>query len=204
MSCGVGHRQGSDPALLWLWCRPAVTALIGPLAWESPYAMEAALEKAKRPKKKESSFFSPYSWKGHVFFCLFVSSVHFITLAQIKLLLFLCFMVYELLWVCEDLSTLCPSAVFWTVKLPSFRIALTFFITSIYGLFAGIHVDIFKYYSSSTEKHKLKEEKLCSHSLPVSIPSLLLPPLLLLHITLEQKQPSAVISPSLESCLYPG
>ena len=27
MSCGVGHRLGSDPALLWLWCRPAATAL---------------------------------------------------------------------------------------------------------------------------------------------------------------------------------
>ena len=26
MSCGVGHRCGSDPALLWLWCRPAATA----------------------------------------------------------------------------------------------------------------------------------------------------------------------------------
>ena len=28
------------------------TALIGPLAWEPPYALGAALEKAKRPKKK--------------------------------------------------------------------------------------------------------------------------------------------------------
>ena len=28
MSCGVGHRRGSDPALLWLWCRPVATALI--------------------------------------------------------------------------------------------------------------------------------------------------------------------------------
>ena len=22
VSCGVGRRRGSDPALLWLWCRP--------------------------------------------------------------------------------------------------------------------------------------------------------------------------------------
>ena len=29
------------------------TSLIGPLAWEPPYAVEAALEKAKRPKKKK-------------------------------------------------------------------------------------------------------------------------------------------------------
>ena len=28
MSCGVGHRHGSDLALLQLWCRPAAVALI--------------------------------------------------------------------------------------------------------------------------------------------------------------------------------
>ena len=48
MSCGVGHRLGSDLAFLWLWRRPAV-ALIQPLAWEPLYAMGAALEMAKRP-----------------------------------------------------------------------------------------------------------------------------------------------------------
>ena len=48
MSCGGGQRHGSDPLLLWLWCRPAATALIGPLAWEPPYAMGAALERQKR------------------------------------------------------------------------------------------------------------------------------------------------------------
>ena len=39
-----------DPALLWLWYRPAATALIRPLAREPPYATGAALEKAKRQK----------------------------------------------------------------------------------------------------------------------------------------------------------
>ena len=53
MSCGVGHRHGSDPELLWLWRRPAATAPIGPLSWEPPHAAGAALEKAKRKKKKE-------------------------------------------------------------------------------------------------------------------------------------------------------
>ena len=48
MSCGVGRRRGSDPVLLWLWRRPAAVAPIRPLAWESPYATGAALEKAKR------------------------------------------------------------------------------------------------------------------------------------------------------------
>ena len=38
MSCGVGHRCGWNPTLLWLCCRPAATALIQPLAWETPYA----------------------------------------------------------------------------------------------------------------------------------------------------------------------
>ena len=53
MSCGVGHKHGMDPALLWLWCRPAAIDWIRPLAWEPPYAAGAALEKAKRQKKKK-------------------------------------------------------------------------------------------------------------------------------------------------------
>ena len=53
MNCGVGCRRGSYPVLLWLWRRPAATALIRPLAWEPPYATGAALEMAKRQKKKK-------------------------------------------------------------------------------------------------------------------------------------------------------
>ena len=34
--------------MLWLWCRLAATAFIGPLAWELPYAVGAALTKKKR------------------------------------------------------------------------------------------------------------------------------------------------------------
>ena len=51
MSYGVHRRRGSDPALLWPWCRPAATAPIAPLAWEPPCAMGVALEK----KKKEAN-----------------------------------------------------------------------------------------------------------------------------------------------------
>ena len=51
MSCGVGCRCGLDPTLLWLWHRPVATALIRPLAWEHPYAVGVAVEKAKRQKK---------------------------------------------------------------------------------------------------------------------------------------------------------
>ena len=53
MSCGVGHRHGSDPALLWFWRRPAATALISPLAWEPPCASGAALEKARKKKERD-------------------------------------------------------------------------------------------------------------------------------------------------------
>ena len=53
MSCGVGCRHGSDPALLWLRCSMAATAPIRPLAWEAPCAMDAALkDKTKQNKNK--------------------------------------------------------------------------------------------------------------------------------------------------------
>ena len=51
MSCGVGHRQGSDPVLLCLCNRLAAIALIQPLTLESPYAMGAALKGQKGKKK---------------------------------------------------------------------------------------------------------------------------------------------------------
>ena len=51
MSCGVGRRSGSDPALLWLWGRPAAAAPIPPLAWELTFASDVAVKKMKRKKK---------------------------------------------------------------------------------------------------------------------------------------------------------
>ena len=57
MSCGVGSRHGSDPMLLWLWCRPAKIAPIRPVAWEPPYAAGAALKKYKRQKKKKKNWY---------------------------------------------------------------------------------------------------------------------------------------------------
>ena len=41
--------------VLWLWCRPAATAQIRPLAWEPAYAVGAALEKAKKKKKRQKN-----------------------------------------------------------------------------------------------------------------------------------------------------
>ena len=61
MSCGVGHKWGPDPALLWLWHRLAAVASIQPLAWELPRAQGVALkkkEKTKNEKKKTPLFFS--------------------------------------------------------------------------------------------------------------------------------------------------
>ena len=55
MSYGVGRTQGSDPALLWLWHRPAAKAPIGPLAWKPPYAMEMAQKKGKKKKEERNS-----------------------------------------------------------------------------------------------------------------------------------------------------
>ena len=48
MSCDVGHRLGSDPTLLWLWCRAAAAARIPPLAWKLAYAAGMALKKKKK------------------------------------------------------------------------------------------------------------------------------------------------------------
>ena len=42
-----------DLALLWLYCTPAAVAPVGPLAWEPPYAVGAALKRQKDQKKEE-------------------------------------------------------------------------------------------------------------------------------------------------------
>ena len=53
MSCGVVRRPRSDPPLLWLWCRPAATAPIRPLAREPPCAARVTQEMAKKDQKKK-------------------------------------------------------------------------------------------------------------------------------------------------------
>ena len=54
MNCGIGRRCGLELALLWLWHRPAATALIRPLAWEPPYAMGVVLKKKKKKLNKSN------------------------------------------------------------------------------------------------------------------------------------------------------
>ena len=83
VSCGVGHRPGSDLALLWRWCRLwhrlAARALIRPLAWEPPYAAGTALKKkTKKEKKKEKenkSFPACLFQYGHGFKVLHVDTL---------------------------------------------------------------------------------------------------------------------------------
>ena len=54
MSCGLGHTCKPALVLLWLWHRPAATALIQPLAWELPYAVVAALNRQKKERKERN------------------------------------------------------------------------------------------------------------------------------------------------------
>ena len=45
-----GLTQWKDPTVLWLWCRPAATAPIQPLAQELPYATDVAVKKNKKAR----------------------------------------------------------------------------------------------------------------------------------------------------------
>ena len=53
LSCGVGHKQSSDLALLWLWSRLAATAPIQSLAWEFSCVLGEALKRQKKKKEKK-------------------------------------------------------------------------------------------------------------------------------------------------------
>ena len=51
MNCGIGHRRGSDLALLWLWRRPVATATIGPLSLRTSICHGRGPKKTKSKKK---------------------------------------------------------------------------------------------------------------------------------------------------------
>ena len=51
----MGHRCGWDLVLLWLWCRPAAVAPVGPLAWEPPYVVGVALKEKKETTKEPTA-----------------------------------------------------------------------------------------------------------------------------------------------------
>ena len=74
ISCGIGRRHGSDPKLLWLWCRPMTAAPVWPLAWEFPYASGAAL-KSKQTKKNQKTSYSKEIFKSTLWcFSLMITS----------------------------------------------------------------------------------------------------------------------------------
>ena len=57
MSCTVCRRKGSDPALLWLWYRPASSYSSNStpsLAWEPPYATGVALKRQKTTEEEDT------------------------------------------------------------------------------------------------------------------------------------------------------
>ena len=73
MSCCVGHSQGLEPVLLWLWHRLASVAPIWPLDWELPYASDVTL----KSKEKTKLFLLPLfflrfvkMWNIFLFSCL--------------------------------------------------------------------------------------------------------------------------------------
>ena len=60
MRYGVGHRHGSDLVLLWLWHRLAAVTPIGPLVWEPPYAIGAALKQTNKQKNQKRIYAIKY------------------------------------------------------------------------------------------------------------------------------------------------
>ena len=59
MSCGVGCRCGSDPTLLWLWCRLVAAAPIRPPNLGTSICCGCGPKKAKKKKKKKKKKKSP-------------------------------------------------------------------------------------------------------------------------------------------------
>ena len=91
VSCGIGCRRGSDPALLQLWRRPVAAAPIRRLAWEPPCAAGAALEMAKRQKTKQNKTKEWTSMKVLIgTFIVAINKIVFIDLVVLILLFLNC------------------------------------------------------------------------------------------------------------------
>ena len=72
MSWGMGHRCGSDLVLLWLWHKPAAAAPVQLLAWEFPYAADAALKWKSKTKQKNI-----YTRK-HICACIYITNGYYV------------------------------------------------------------------------------------------------------------------------------
>ena len=44
----------------WLWRRPAAVAPVGPLAWEPPYAVGAAIKRQKKKQNKQKKYVADF------------------------------------------------------------------------------------------------------------------------------------------------
>ena len=55
MSCSVGCRHCSDLVLLWLWCRPAATALIGNPSLGTSICCRSGPRNSKKTKKNNNN-----------------------------------------------------------------------------------------------------------------------------------------------------
>ena len=59
MSCGIGHRCSSDPALLWSWPRPAALAPM----WATPSLETCTCHRYDPQKKKKNCKSNPAIYK---------------------------------------------------------------------------------------------------------------------------------------------
>ena len=91
MSCGVGHRRGSDLARLWLWRRPAAAAPI------QPPSLGTSICHKRGPKKKKKNYTVLLCMRAFNYFCLL-----------------LLFFLYFILFICLFVFCLCP----WHAKVP--------------------------------------------------------------------------------------
>ena len=60
MTCGVGHKHGSDLALPWLWHRLAAVTPLWLLAGKLPYAMGVALKSQKTNKQTKKNHYQNF------------------------------------------------------------------------------------------------------------------------------------------------
>ena len=59
--CGIGVKCSSDPALLWLWCRPAAAAPIQSLAQEISICHRCSTKKQNKTKTKTPTWLLKHS-----------------------------------------------------------------------------------------------------------------------------------------------
>ena len=82
VSSSVGCRCDLDLVLLWLWHRLGAAALIGPLAWEPPYATGEALKRQKKKRQRNHDLFfaNPFAKLKGVGFYQYIKEISISTL----------------------------------------------------------------------------------------------------------------------------